>query len=195
MMASSKPGGCPSSRRRTQPATPLYSAFCSTARVTESSEQPSRPGDQAIVGAVTRRRRAAIGFRDDVPTPSGETRIAERARAAEPAGLEPGARASDRRRHGCAVCRRSRAPVREPRLRGQYSGDGRRVGSRRAVHALVQQRAPWQRAEVAPATARPEATRGASSSRSAWRRPLGAALAHHPRPRGTRSTTSSSTTT
>ena len=73
--------------------------------------------------------------------------IAEHA-APEPPGPEPAARAGDRRRHGCAVCRRSRAPVRESRLRGQHSRDGRRVGCRRAVRALVQQRAPWQRAEI-----------------------------------------------
>ena len=57
-------------------------------------------------------------------------------------------RRADRRRHGRAVSRRSPAALREPRLRGQHAGDGRRVGRRRGVHALVQQRAPRQRPEV-----------------------------------------------
>ena len=44
--------------------------------------------------------------------------------------------------------RRSLAPLRQPRLRGEHSGDGRRVGRRRGVRPLVQQRAPRQRPEV-----------------------------------------------
>ena len=37
-------------------------------------------------------------------------------------------------------------PLREPRLRGEHAGAGRRVGRRRGVRAVVQQRAPRHRA-------------------------------------------------
>ena len=41
------------------------------------------------------------------------------------------------------------APLRQPRLRGQHAGDGRRLGRRRGLRALVQQRPPRDRREVA----------------------------------------------
>ena len=74
--------------------------------------------------------------------------VDEHSHPARPPALPDGACASDRRRHGRALSRRSLAPLREPRLRGEHSGDGRRVGRRRGVRPLVQQRAPRQRAEV-----------------------------------------------
>ena len=49
-----------------------------------------------------------------------------------------------------AVPRRAHAALRRPGLRGEHAGDGRRMGGRRGVHAVVQQRAPRQRLQVAP---------------------------------------------
>ena len=65
-----------------------------------------------------------------------------------PFGFARAAGVSHRRRRGRAVPRRSRAPLREPRLRGEHSGAGGGVGGRGGVRPLVQQRASRQRDEV-----------------------------------------------
>ena len=72
------------------------------------------------------------------------------------------------RRRG-AVRRRAHAPLRQPRLRGEHAGDGRRVGGRRGVRAVVQQRPPRHRLEVALSTAAYEDARGAVAGSSARR--------------------------
>ena len=83
-------------------------------------------------------------------------------------GFRRGAVSSPRRRHRRAVYRRSRAALREPRLRRQHAGDGRGVGCRGGVRPLVQQRPPRQRREVAGlhqrVRGRPRRRRRASSA-------------------------------
>ena len=74
--------------------------------------------------------------------------VHEHSHPARPPALADGASSSRRRRHGRALPRRSLAPLRQPRLRGEHPGDGRRMGRRRGVRPLVQQRAPRQRPEV-----------------------------------------------
>ena len=149
--------------------------------------QPAR-GGTASAGA---RRAGLLGGRARV-------RPAPPARAASCAGPALGrpdhgsrrpltfvtAHAAHRRRHRRAVRRRSPAPLREPRLRGQHARAGRRVGGGRGVPAVVQQRAPGQRAQVAgldrrvrgrartpsPTSWAPAATTPSSSSATRLRR-------------------------
>ena len=54
-----------------------------------------------------------------------------------------------RNRRGGAVRQRGAAPLRQPRLRGEHAGDGRRLGRRRGLRAVVQQRPPRHGREVA----------------------------------------------
>ena len=64
-----------------------------------------------------------------------------------------------------AVRRRLPAALREPRQRGEHARDGGRVGRRRGVRAVVQQRAPRQRRQVARARPPRSRTRAAASPR------------------------------
>ena len=62
-------------------------------------------------------------------------------------------------RCGSAMRRRTPTPLRQPRLRGEHAGPGRRLGRRRGVRAVVQQRPPRHGRQVA--ASRPPPTRGA----------------------------------
>ena len=75
------------------------------------------------------------------------------------------------------------APLRQPRLRGQHAGDGRRLGRRRGLRAVVQQRPPRHRREVAGLDRGLRArARGRRALRRRARRRASSSSATRPRP-------------